>query len=234
MASERQQSDPPEAEQIQDVIFSGDGVQLAGQINYPTAPTQPGEFPVIFIIQHATCTSRKAYGHLARIAVAHDMAIFLWDKRGTGASGSAGNGSVLVDTLKAYETALSQPGIDRQRAIIVAQNEGSLLLGDAFDDFSTIQPPLGVLLIGNMLDEDAITVIDRPAHIVMSKNDWNAWQTYARDAAAAHSRIGGYPTQYYVAPNTNRRLMYNSGGSFHNGAAHSISEWLDTLCPPSV
>ena len=219
---------------MQQVFFAGDNVRLAGQLDYPTTAITARGYPIIFIIQHATCTTRAGYAHYARLGTQNGFAVFRWDKRGTGSSGAGGGGSIVLDTLAAYQTALNQPGIDPTRTIILAQNEGSLLLAEAYDRISAHQQPRGIILAGNMLDEKQILKLNVPLHIVASKNDWNPWQTYARQASEAHLRTHGLLSSYYVAPNTNRRLMYSNGGTFHNGAAVSIQEWLVKVCPNSI
>lgn len=233
MVADQKPKNDPSVGITQPLFFAGDGVRLAGQIDYSSDEPPPGGYPLIFVIQHATSTSRAEYQHLVRVGAALGMAVFRWDKRGTGASGSGGAGTALGDTLAAYKEAISQKYVNPNRVIIAAYNEGSLLLHEALDKFNAIQKPYGLVLIGNMLDEKAITALRMPVHIVMSKNDWNDWRTYARDAAEAHAIKTGYDTQYFVAPNTNRQLLYTSGGSFHRGAEKAISDWLDMICPDS-
>jgi hypothetical protein len=212
------------------VNFAGDNVHLAGQMDYPQTEKPASGYPLIFIIQHATCNSRKGYLHITKLGTEMGTAVFRWDKRGTGNSSSGGSGSVTVDTLKAYETAVNLPAIDRNRVVILAQNEGSMLLYEAYKEFVTIQEPLGVVLAGNMLDEKAILKIHVPLHIVVSKNDWNAWQTYAEAAADAQADKYGYHASFYVATNTDRRLMYANTSTFHRGAESSIKHWLEHTC----
>lgn len=212
------------------VFFAGDDVRLAGQIDYPKHRQPAAGYPLIFIIQHATCNSRRGYLHITKIGTEMGLAVFRWDKRSTGASGSGGSGSVMVDTLRAYETALAQAAIDPEHVVLFVQNEGSLLLGGAFDEFCAIQRPQSVILAGNMLDEKAILAIDVPLHLIISKNDWNDWRIYARAASEAHAARYNLPTSYYVATNTNRLLRYNSGTMFHHGAEASIKHWLEHVC----
>lgn len=223
----------PSAGVTQQIFFAGDGVRLAGQIDYPDTTVDHRGYPLIFVIPHATCTSRSGYQHIARLGTELGFAVFRWDKRGTGQSGS-GSGTVEQDTINAYETATTQPGIDKNRVIIAAQNEGSLLLAEAYDHITNLTPLRGVILLGNMLDEKKITTISAPVHIVVSKNDWNAWQIYAEKTAKIHANATGHATTFYVAPNTNRRLMYVNGGTFHKGAGTSIKDWLNTVCPTST
>ncbi len=215
--------------QTQVVFFNGDNVRLGGQIDYPNVPMPEGGYPLLFIIQHATCHTRSGYRHFTRLGNEQGAAVFLWDKRGTGDSG-AGVGSPLVDALNAYKTALALPNINPSRAVILAQNEGSLLLEEGWSRFVAIQRPLGVVLVGNMLDEKQIVTLNVPLHIAMSKNDWNAWQIYADAASKAHQQKHGYPPSFYVAPVTNRLLMYEHGGAFHRGANESIKDWLKRVC----
>jgi hypothetical protein len=215
------------------LFFAGDSVQLAGQIDYPEQTPPEGGYPLLFIIQHATCTSRDGYAHIARLGNEHGWAVFRWDKRGTGKSGASSQGDSTQDSLHAYKTALKQDDVNPEHAVIIAQNEGSLILGEQYEQFQATQVPLGVLLLGNMLDETQITAIACPTHIVMSKNDWNAWQTYGESASEKHAKYHKYDTDFYVAPNTNRRLMYINGGTFHRGAYTNIVEWLGKICPTS-
>ncbi len=212
------------------VDFAGDNVSLSGQVDYPDTAYPPEGYPLIFVIQHGTSTSRADYAHVTTSGKSIGVAVFRWDKRGTGHSGNGSSGSIEGDTLKAYEYALKLPGIDRSRVVIFAQSEGTLILGQEYQRFSAIQKPLGIILAGNMLDEKAIVSIDTPAHIVVSKNDWNDWRTYAEKAADVHADKYGFQSSFYVATNTNRMLMYSSGTTFHKGAETSIKHWLKHTC----
>jgi len=212
------------------VEFAGDEVRLAGQIDYPEAKRPSGGYPLIFVIQHGTSTSRQDYAHVSNFGTEAGCAVFRWDKRGTGKSGHGYQGSVERDTLLAYAYALSLPSINTAKVVILAQCEGTLLLAQSFADFSAIQQPLGVILAGNMLDADAITPLACPVHIVISKNDWNDWRTYAEKAADAHAQTHKQDASFYVATNTNRLLMYTSGNTFHKGSESSIKHWLKNTC----
>lgn len=215
------------------VFFAGDQVQLAGQIDYPPLAAPPDGFPLLFIIQHSTCNNRNGYLHYARLGVEVGCAVFRWDKRGTGNSGS-GIGDGITDALHAYKAALVQPNVNPACVVILAQNEGALVLHDLWSQFKALAVPIGVVLVGNMLDERAIVRLDVPVSVVMSKNDWNAWQIYAQQATQAHNaRYPQWPASYYVAPNTNRRLMYEHGGAFHHGAGDYIRQWITKICQTS-
>ena len=217
------------------VSFAGDRVQLAGQVNYPKNPAPAQGYPLIFIIQHATCNTREGYSHIAALGARNGFAVFSWDKRGTGESASGGGaGSLLIDTLNAYETALYEPHINCNNVIIFAQSEGTLLLGENYPDFCAIQKPKGVVLAGNMMDERQILALDVPLRIVMSKNDWNDWHIYAEKALTTYNRVRKMNCEYYVAPNTDRRLMYSGGNTFDTGAAKHIENWLHEICPDSA
>lgn len=211
------------------VEFAGDNVRLSGQIDYPESYRPQQGYPLIFIIQHSTSTSRTDYEHICSLAMSIGAAIFRWDRRGTGRSGNGSSGSVEVDILKAYEFALTLPSLDTSSVIIFAQSEGTLILGQEYKLFTKVQKPAGIILAGNMLDEKAIAKIDIPLHIVSSKNDWNDWHTYAEKASDAHAEKYGYEGSFYVATNTNRLLMYTSGNTFHKGAETSIKHWLKNL-----
>lgn len=210
--------------------FAGDDVRLAGQIDYPKAKRPRTGYPLIFVIPHGTSLTRKDYNHIAELGASIGAAVFRWDKRGTGASGHGMNGSIELDTVKAYDYALQLPSIDSSRVIIYAQNDGTLLLSEVFAAIKEEQVPLGVLLAGNMLDEHNIVTLDVPLHIVVSKNDWNDWRIYAEKAADAHAAAHDMDTAFYIAMNTNRMLMYSSGNTFHKGAETSMKHWLEHTC----
>lgn len=226
MVSQYLESPFPSVGSAQPIYFAGHGVNLAGQLDYPATSRPSDGYPLLFTIQHATCNTRKGYAHLTKLGTEIGHAVFRWDKRGTGSSGSGGGGSAIEDIQHAYETAVRQPGIDPNRVTILAQSEGTLQLRDAYQKIRQIQQPRSVILSGNMLDEHAILRIDVPVHIIVSKNDWNAWQIYAEAAADKHASKYGYTASFYVATNTNRLLMYTNGGTFHRGAAASIRHWL--------
>jgi uncharacterized protein len=211
-------------------FFAGDNVRLAAQIDFPNNPMPDNGYPLLCILPHATCTSRNGYSHYARLGTEIGMAVFRWDKRGTGSSGS-GAGDSSQDALKAYQAALEHVKIDPQRVVIMALSEASLLLSENWSRFKSIQNPLGTVLVGNMLDEEEIINIESPIQVIMSKNDWNAWQIYAENATQAHSKkYPHYQQSFYVAPNTNRSLMYTNGGAFHRGANDNIKKWLMKIC----
>ncbi|MGJ3240063.1 MAG: alpha/beta hydrolase family protein [Anaerolineae bacterium] len=230
MAVNRTDDQPNTIGATEIVDFAGDNVRLAGQIDYPEANRPAQGYPLIFIIQHGTSISRADYKHITTLGMSIGAAVFRWDKRGTGKSGSGATGTLENDTLKAYEFALSLPSVNISQVVIFAQSEGTLLLGQEYKAFARLTKPCGIVLAGNMLDERAILALTVPVHIVVSKNDWNDWRTYAERASDAHARQYGYDGSFYVATNTNRLLMYTSGNTFHKGSETSIKHWLKQTC----
>lgn len=217
----------------QELIFAGDAAPLAGQIDYPTTPHPDTGYPLLFVIQHALCTTRKGYEAVARLATSVGFAVFRWDKRGTGRSGSAGHGNVRQDTLRAYQAALRQPGVAKNAVVIYAQNEGTVLLGQAYEAFKAQQAPLGIILAGNMLDQDAVLGLDVPLHIVMSAEDWNLPDIYAVAVTQAHNAHHKLSSSYYIADGADRRLQdrQQDRSNLHSGAARSIWRWLRAQWP---
>src|SRR5687768_15080584 len=98
--------------------FAGDGVLLAGQIDYPLTPRPAAGYPLLFILHHAGCNTRDCYHDYAEMALETGFAVFRWDKRGTGRSGAGGRGSVTQDAVNAYEVAMEQPNVDRHRVVV--------------------------------------------------------------------------------------------------------------------
>ncbi len=209
-------------ESVRQLAFAGDGVRLAGQIEYPSSrPSQiAGNYPLLFILHSAGWNTRTEYNHYARIASRGGFAVFRWDKRGNGRSGAGGRGSTSQDAVHAYETALDQPRINHNKVVILAQGEGSLMLGQSFGLFARLQKPAGVILAGNMLDEHQISAIDAPVQIINGEKDWRDWSVYARAAAEAHGNAS-----YYVAQGSDRTLHVN-GEALHVGAMQALHDWL--------
>lgn len=210
-----------------EIIFAGDEVRLAGQIDYPLTPPPAMGYPLVFVLHHAGWDTRERYAPLVRAALEQGYAVFRWDKRGSGRSGACGRGSATEDAALAYETALTQPQINRREVVIAAVGSGTALLGSAFGLFARTQRPHGVLLMANMLNDRAILAIDSRLKIVLSRQDWNPWLLYAEAAATAHLKAYRYGASYYVAPDAERLLM--ESGELHDGTRKVIGDWLHVL-----
>jgi uncharacterized protein len=221
-----------EDSQSREVIFAGDGVCLAGQVDYPAdAASSPCGYPLIFVLHHAGGNTRRDYDHYAHLGLNNGFVVFRWDKRGTGKSGAGGRGSPLQDAINAYQTALSQPGINKEKVIILAQGEGTLMLSDLFEDFAKVQQPYAALLVGNLLDKDDVVKIKTRVQIIIGANDWISWELYGRDACAAHNESLDYGARFSVAHHADRLLIDTRypDQRIHIGAKQIIKDWLQSL-----
>lgn len=215
-----------------EVIFAGDNVRLAGQIDYPTTPMPDTGYPLVVVIPHSGCNTRNDYTHYASVALQSGYAVFRWDKRGTGRSGASGLGSTIQDAINAYATGVKQECVDTQKVIILAQGEGTLLLSEAFEAFADVQPPFGALLIGNMLDQKQILSIRTRVQVIIGSQDWINWQTYGKAPCDAHNAFYKYGARFAVAHHADRLLMdtrKTGQPRIHIGAKQIIKEWLQTL-----
>lgn len=218
--------------QSREVVFAGDGVRLAGQIDYPGAHHPPAGNPLIFILHHAGGNTRHDYQHYADIALEMGCAVFRWDKRGTGSSGAGGRGSALQDAVSAYRHAIAQPGLNTKRTIILAQGEGTLMLSDIFDDLSAAEHPYAALLVANMLDKQDILAIKTRLQIIIGENDWISWRLYGKEACDAHNAAYEFGARFSVAHHADRLLIdtrYPGKNRFHIGAKQIIRDWLAGL-----
>jgi len=215
-----------------ELVFGGDHVELSGQIDYPDSPPPAEGFPLIFILHHAGSQNRDWYWPFADIGLQCGYAVFRWDKRGTGLSGAGGRGSVTQDAVNAYEIALDQPYINHRRVVILAQDAGTGLLGNAYGLFARIQAPYAVILASNMLDEDAVQAIDSRVCILQAESDWNDWQQYAKAASMAHSHAYPYGAEFYVVPGSVDRKLIGDDG-LPPTARSILIDWLYDLCRPS-
>lgn len=215
----------------QEVTFAGDGVLLAGQIDYPNVAPPMNGFPLIFILHHAGCNARESYQHYADIGITAGYAVFRWDKRGTGRSGAGGRGSTTQDAVNAYEFALEQPRINHNRVVILAQEAGTGLLGSSFGLFARIQQPYGVILVTNTLDADDVLAIESRLQVIIGQKDWNPWQKFAKGVCEAHNDAYKYGASYYVAPYADRSLRDTRAPeeAFHRGASSALRDWLTNL-----
>jgi pimeloyl-ACP methyl ester carboxylesterase len=215
------------------MVFAGDEVRLAGQLDYPSAPRSSTRFPLLFILHHACGSTRDDYADYADIGLDSGYAVFRWDKRGTGRSGGGGRGSTTQDAVNAYEIALEQPHVDRKRAVILALGAGTGLLGSSFGLFARVEHPYAALLVANMLDEKEILALDTRLHVVSGQNDWNSPESYAEAAVAAHNRSYRYGAACYVAPNASRMLL-TEDDTLHDGARKVMRTWLKSILQPST
>lgn len=223
------ESDPVSFEQVRQVRFTGDQVRLAGQIDYPAFPSHSTGYPLIFILQHACCTGLSGHAHYAQLGNACGYAVFRWDKRGTGKSGSGGFGSTTVDALNAFRAATRQPNLDLSHIVILAQNEGTLLLAENFAQFSEIAPIKGAILAGNMVDAQHIASIKTNIHIVQGEKDIHSPSKYAVDVIRVHKSMFDLASSCYIAENANRRLRDVDTRQFHAGAHQTIGDWLESI-----
>lgn len=215
-----------------ELMFAGDTVVLAGQIDYPVTPRPESGYPLIFVLHHAGCNTRDCYNHYTELALECGFAVFRWDKRGTGRSGAGGRGSTTQDAVNAYEVAVDQEHINPRRVVILAQGAGTGLLGSSFGLFARVQPPSGVILVSNLLDQDSIVAVEAPVLVVMADSDFNPCSIYAEEACKAHSVAYKYGAQYYIAESADRMLAeLGTGASFHRGARKIMQDWLRNIHP---
>jgi len=217
-----------------EVIFAGDQVRLAGQIDYPNLPVPAQGYPLLFILPDGCCRSRKGFVHQKQIGNRAGFAVFRWDKRGTGRSASGGIGRPEQDAINAYQTAVQQADIDPNRVIIWAQTDASLLLGEKFEQFKSIQKPLGIILSGNMLDENAILKLDSRILCVTGERDWNIASRFALHTSKVHDDYHKLGSSAYIAKYADRKLIDTRNNMFHAGAEVTIHDWLTDLCPISM
>ncbi len=217
--------------QTLEIVFAGDGVRLAGQIDYPVSTPISKGYPLLFTLPPVGWNTRQDGKHYARIALNVGFAVFRWDRRGTGGSGAGGYGSAVQDAINAYETALAQPHLDRSRVVILAQAESTQTLAEQFGLFARLARPAGVILASNRLDANAITALDAPLYILQGEQDWHDCERYARSAVAAHQQTYSHGAQHYIAPGADKDIMVNQHESrvFHLGAVHKLQDWLKTL-----
>ncbi|MEO8396376.1 MAG: hypothetical protein ABI700_25510, partial [Chloroflexota bacterium] len=182
-----------------EIVFAGDEVRLAGQIDYPDTPRPENGYPLLFVLHHACCNMREDYADYAQIALAQGYAVFRWDKRGTGHSGDSGRGSTTQDAANAYEVAVSQPEINRKRVVILAVGSGSALLGSSFGLFARNQHPYAVLLVANMLDASEILALDTRIKIMMSPEDWNSPEIFGEAAVNAHMQAYRHGASFFLS-----------------------------------
>lgn len=216
------------AARTQEVNFAGDSVALSGQIDYPSAPPPVDGYPLLFILHHAGGNTRAYYAPYAELALDCGYAVFRWDRRGTGRSGSVGRGSTTQDAVNAYEVALEQPQINRKRTVIAAFGGGSGMLGSAYGLFARVERPYAALLIGSVLTAAEILAIDTRLHIAMGEENWHPTDQYGASAVQAHQAAYPYGATLTVVPHANR-LLLTAGGRLDGDAREALATWLQAI-----
>jgi uncharacterized protein len=220
---------------VKEFMFAGDGVVLAGRIDYPVTPTPPNGFPLMFMLHHAGSNSLEEYQPYAEIALDAGYAVFRWDKRGSGRSGGGGGGSTTQDAVNAYEIALDQPNVCPQQVVIMAQGAGTGLLGSSYGLFARYQPPQGAILVSNLLDAEEILALPIPLQVVMGQNDWRDTDEFGEQACMAHNAAYKHSASFYLAKQADRSLrVAETNGDvqiFHSGARKAMIDWLRNLNP---
>ena len=232
MASNQVLDVPIQVATATEVVFAGDEVRLAGQIEYPVTPRPENGYPLVFVLHHACCNAREDYDEYAQTALANGHAVFRWDKRGTGRSGDSGRGSTTQDAVNAYDIAIAQPDVNRKRVVILAVGAGSALLGSSYGLFARTQQPYAVLLVANMLDEGDILALDTRIKIIMSPEDWNSPQRFGEAASAAHKHAYRHGASFFLTPGGDRLLMETDDygrSTLHPSARKVIGDWLNSL-----
>ena len=211
-----------------EIVFAGDEVRLAGQIDYPTRHRPENGFPLLFVLHHACCNTREDYRDYAQVALANGYAVFRWDKRGTGRSGASGRGSTTQDAANAYEIAVAQPEINHNRVVILAVGAGTALLGSSFGLFARTQHPYAVLLVANMLDPQEILALDTRIKILLSPEDWNTPEIYGEAACDAHKQAYRHGASFTLTDGGDR-LLVDAEGNLYPDARKVIGDWLNSL-----
>lgn len=234
MAIQSLQFQPIQTGLSHEVIFAGDQVRLAGQIDYPNLPVPAKGYPLLFILPDGCCRSRKGFLNHKQIGNEAGFAVFRWDKRGTGRSASGGIGCPEQDAINAYETAVHQADVDPSRVIIWTHTDASLLLGENYEAFKSIQKPLSIILSGNMLDEESILKLDAQLLCITGERDWNTASQFALNTSKIHAEHYQLGSSAYIAKFADRKLIDTRNNMFHAGAKATIHDWLINLCPIST
>jgi pimeloyl-ACP methyl ester carboxylesterase len=217
------------------VRFPDRDVDLAGELDLPFGT---GPAPLVFVIHHSGPVDRDAYGYLAELLVVEGYAVFRFDKRGTGLSEGQYGCCEADDVLAAYRAAVVQEGVDRCNVFIVAQSIGTQHLAGQFEQYVQAQAPRGVVLLSNLLDQDGITAIAAPVHIIVSDSEPDI-EAVSQAAAEAHQSRYPFGASYYIAEHSEHTLFDIRSGPidwadpgwtrrYHRGAMQSLINWLNS------
>lgn len=115
---------------FEDKLFENGGTKLAGTL---VLPKQPGKVPVAIILHGASSPLRSEvlYDHLKRMLPALGVAVFSYDRRGTGRSGGSPKGNAFElladDGIAAARMLARDPRIDARRIGFWGLSQGGWL-----------------------------------------------------------------------------------------------------------
>ncbi|MFQ3661917.1 MAG: alpha/beta hydrolase [Chloroflexaceae bacterium] len=223
------------ARERREVHFQSGDATLAGELDLPSGDENA---PLVFIIHHSGPVTRDAYGYMAEILLPEGFAVFRFDKRGTGYSTGEYGCCEADDALAAYQAAVSQAGINRERVFIVAQSIGTQHLAGQFAAFQAIQPPQGVALLSNLLGPEEITAVAAPILVIVADSEPDLARV-GPGAVAAHREALPFGASLYVAEGAEHTLFDITDGPidwsdpawvtrYHRGAIAHLEAWLRT------
>lgn len=123
---------PAEANRSQELTFSNREAQLSGTLVLPKKGSEP--FPAVVMIHGSGAETRHSYWESGEVEVflQAGLAVFVYDKRGTGASGgdwrTASLQDLAADAVAAVDLLRSRPEIDPENIGLYGVSQGGWLM----------------------------------------------------------------------------------------------------------
>jgi uncharacterized protein len=233
--------DPIQFDSIVEEIFfpAEDGVNLAGQFDYPPGQVQ---YSLVFIIPHADPIDRQQYQFLAAKLIPAGYAVFRFDKRGVAESDGEYGCCEAEDAVAAYRAALNHRPESILKTFIIAQSIGTKHLFNRYNDYVSIHRPTGVILLSNLLSKSEVIQLDIPIQIIVSDSEPHLVSA-SQAAFQAHISTYGFKSDFYVALQTEHTLFDISQGPidwndpgwpglFDKDTWNRMRFWLDEINNP--
>jgi dienelactone hydrolase len=184
------------------IAFASDGVALQGTLMRPAGD---GRFPTVVIVHGSPRLARAFYAVWGRALVRRGVAVFVYDKRGTGASGGVvpddnGDAAYLrllgADAARAVEAVADRPHVDAGRLGLLGLSQGGWTVPVA----ASITPKVARIAL---LSGPVATVAEENAYSVAAEGrngdaEADRRAIAAGDAAAAKA-AGGFDPQPILA-----------------------------------
>ena len=132
--------------------------------------------------------STGIYAQFARNLLEAGFAVFRYDAPGTGRSSPGHFATVRSTALEAYTRAVDHPKVDRSHVFLIGHSASTDSIVGIWSRYVSVVPPVGAVLLANIVGETDMVRVDAPVLIVVSDGTPDEIYRYGQFPTDARSR----------------------------------------------